>query len=64
MKWGVYTVGSTLEFINKEASSVHGNIRSSAIFVSESGEWKVGGLEVLSCMKEDDAVIYVCAMTF
>ena len=37
---------------------MHGNIRSSSIFISESGEWKVGGFEVLSSMKEDDAVIF------
>lgn len=49
----------TLKFINDEASSVHGCIRTSAIFTSESGEWKLGGLDVLSSMKEDDAIIYV-----
>ena len=49
----------TLRFINDEASSVHGSIRVSSVFTSESGEWKLAGLEVLSSMKEDDAVIYV-----
>lgn len=29
------------------------------MFASESGEWKLGGFEVLSSMKEDDAIIYV-----
>jgi SCY1-like protein 1 len=37
---------------------VHGNIRSSSIYTSESGEWKVGGFEVLSSTREDDALIY------
>ena len=55
--WGLHGVAKTLKFINDEASSVHGSIRASAIFTSESGEWKVGGLEILSSMKEDDAVI-------
>jgi SCY1-like protein 1 len=49
-----------LKFINEEASSVHGNVRVSSIFTSESGEWKLGGLELLSSMKDDEAVIYVC----
>lgn len=49
----------TLRFINDEATSVHGSIRASSIFTTESGEWKLGGLDVLSSMKEDDAVIYV-----
>jgi SCY1-like protein 1 len=57
-KWGLHTVASTLKFINEDASSVHGNIRSSSIFTSESGEWKVGGFEVLSSMKDDEAIIY------
>ena len=49
----------TLRFITDEASSVHGNVRVSSLFTSESGEWRLGGLEILSSMKEDDAVIYV-----
>ena len=46
-------------FVNEEAHSVHGNVRTSSIFISQSGEWRLGGLEVLSSMKDDDAVIYV-----
>jgi len=57
LKWGLQNVAKTLKFINDEASSVHGNIRASSIFTTESGEWKVGGLDILSSMKEDDAVI-------
>lgn len=29
------------------------------MFTSESGEWKLGGFDVLSSMKEEDAIIYV-----
>lgn len=57
-KWGLYTVASTLKFVNDDASSVHGSVRVSSIYTSESGEWKLGGFDVLSSMKEDDAVIY------
>ena len=49
----------TIKFINDEASSVHGALRASSIYTSESGEWRVGGFEVLSSMKDDDAIIYV-----
>ena len=45
--------------MNEEAISVHGSVRTSSIFISQSGEWRLGGLELLSSMKEDDAVIYV-----
>ena len=57
-KWGLYTVASTLKFINNDASSVHGSIRASSVYTSESGEWKLGGFEVLSSMNEVEAVIY------
>ena len=49
----------TLKFINDEASSIHANVRLSSVFTSESGEWKLGGFDLLSSMKEDEAVIYV-----
>ncbi|KAJ5880732.1 uncharacterized protein N7473_011785 [Penicillium subrubescens] len=57
-KWGLYTVSSTLKFINDDASSVHGAVRASSVYTSESGEWKLGGFDILSSMKEDDAIIY------
>ena len=62
IKWGLFNVGKTLQFINDEATSVHGNVRVSSVFTSESGEWKLGGLEALSSMKEDDTVIFVRAV--
>lgn len=58
--WGLHNIAKTVRFINEEASSVHGNVRVSSVFTTESGEWKLAGLEALSSMKEDDAVIYVC----
>ncbi|KAG5298322.1 protein kinase [Histoplasma ohiense] len=57
-KWGLFAIASTLKFINEDASSVHGAVRVSSIYTSESGEWKLGGFDLLSSMKEDDAVIY------
>lgn len=50
---------NTLSFINDEASSIHGNVRLSSIFTSKSGEWRLGGLEVLSSPKDDDPLICV-----
>ncbi|KAJ5714187.1 uncharacterized protein N7483_011368 [Penicillium malachiteum] len=57
-KWGLYAISSTLKFVNGDASSVHGAVRASSVYTSESGEWKLGGFDVLSSMKEDDAIIY------
>lgn len=57
-KWGLFTIANTLSFINDEASSIHGNVRLSSVYASQSGEWRLGGFEVLSSMKDDDAIIY------
>jgi SCY1-like protein 1 len=49
----------TIKFINDEASSIHGSLKAGTIYTSESGEWKLGGFEVLSSVKDDEAIIYV-----
>ncbi|KAI8957082.1 ARM repeat-containing protein [Daldinia sp. FL1419] len=58
IKWGLYSIARTVKFINDEGSSVHGSLRAASIYTSESGEWKLGGFEVLSNVKDDDAVVY------
>lgn len=58
IKWGLYSIASTVKFINDEGSSIHGNLKVASVYTSESGEWKLGGFEVLSNVKDDDAVIY------
>ncbi|KAH8701469.1 armadillo-type protein [Phaeosphaeriaceae sp. PMI808] len=56
-KWGLHNIAKTLKFINADASSIHGCIRPASIFFSESGEWKLGGFDALSSVKEDDSVL-------
>lgn len=58
IKWGLYSIARTVKFINEEGSSIHGSLRVSSIYTSESGEWKLGGFEILSNVKDDDAIIY------
>ncbi|TVY83949.1 putative inactive serine/threonine-protein kinase scy1 [Lachnellula suecica] len=58
LKWGLFGVAKTIKFINDEASSVHGALRVGSLYTGESGEWKVGGFEVLSSIKDDEAIIY------
>lgn len=48
-----------LAFVNDSCQSTHGNIRVDSIFTSSSGEWKLGGFEVLSNAKDEAAVLYV-----
>lgn len=45
--------------MNADASSVHGAVRVSSVYTSESGEWRLGGFDILSSMNDEEAVIYV-----
>jgi SCY1-like protein 1 len=56
-KWGLHNIAKTLKFVNAEAASIHGFIRPASIFFSESGEWKLGGFDALSSVKEDDSIL-------
>ncbi|RDA93678.1 hypothetical protein CP533_4909 [Ophiocordyceps camponoti-saundersi (nom. inval.)] len=58
IKWGLFGVARTVKFINSDASSIHGNLKIGSVYTSESGEWKLGGFEVLSSVKDDEPVIY------
>jgi SCY1-like protein 1 len=48
-----------LAFVNDAAASTHGNVCVHSIFISPSGEWKLGGFELLSSPKDEGAVLYV-----
>ncbi|KAG5926049.1 hypothetical protein E4U42_003712 [Claviceps africana] len=58
IKWGLHSIAKTMKFINTDASSIHGNIKVGSVYTSESGEWKLGGFEVLSSVKDDESAIY------
>lgn len=60
---GLTVTQRTVKFINDDATSVHGNLRAASVYTSESGEWKLGGFEVLSSVKDDEAIIYVSGET-
>ncbi|KAK9466298.1 armadillo-type protein [Lipomyces arxii] len=58
IRWGLHTIALTLRFINVDASSIHGNIRMSSIFITDSGEWKLSGFDLLTSTKDEDPIIY------
>ncbi|KHN96916.1 protein kinase-like protein [Metarhizium album ARSEF 1941] len=58
IKWGLHSIARTIKFINTDASSIHGNLKVGSVYTSESGEWKLGGFEVLSSVKDDESAIY------
>ncbi|KAF9268803.1 ARM repeat-containing protein [Marasmius fiardii PR-910] len=59
--WGLHRISVALAFINESCSSTHGAVRVRSIFLSPSGEWKLGGFELLSNPKEDGAILYSMA---
>ncbi|KAF1736098.1 putative inactive serine/threonine-protein kinase scy1 [Beauveria bassiana] len=58
IKWGLHSIARTLKFINSDASSIHGCVKVGSVYTSESGEWKLGGFEILSSVKDDESTIY------
>ncbi len=56
--WGLSRIANALKFINVDASSVHGNVRVESIFLAGSGEWKLGGFETLTSIKEEGGLFY------
>lgn len=55
--WGLYFVTETLKQINSEGTSTHGNISLDSIYVTASGEWKVGGLELITSQKDAQSAL-------
>uniref|UniRef100_A0A0W0FWE6 Protein kinase domain-containing protein n=1 Tax=Moniliophthora roreri TaxID=221103 RepID=A0A0W0FWE6_MONRR len=56
--WGLHRIFVAVAFLNESCSSTHGAVRIKSIFLSPSGEWKLGGFELLSNPKDDMAVLY------
>lgn len=56
--WGIYQLSNALKFINIEGSCVHGNIRLNNVYITDSGEWKIGGFE-FACNYKDDTMDYL-----
>lgn len=46
--WGLNSVAQALQFITEDCHLIHGNVSRSAIFVSDCGDWKLAGFELMS----------------
>ena len=57
--WGLSKITNALSFINESGQSTHANLRVSSVFVSPSGEWRLGGFDVLSTPRDPSPVLYV-----
>jgi SCY1-like protein 1 len=57
--YGLLHIATALSFLNKDGQSIHGNVRSEAMFLTQGGEWKLGGMEVCTRKDEDAGVLWV-----
>lgn len=48
-----------LAFLNDTCASTHGNLTIDSVFLAPSGEWRLGGFELLSTTKDDNPVLFV-----
>lgn len=54
---GIYQIANAIKYVNVEGSSVHCNVCKDAVFITDAGEWKLGGFELLVNMKEQNYTI-------
>ncbi|EMD48803.1 HEAT repeat domain containing protein [Entamoeba histolytica HM-3:IMSS] len=46
--WGLFSLANAIHFLNITAKLGHYNITKNSIFVTKSGEWKLGGLQYVT----------------
>jgi SCY1-like protein 1 len=56
IRLGLYKLSNTLKFF-EDSQLVHGLIGVDSIFVTKSGEWKLGNFSLLSSLKEDHNLV-------
>ncbi|KAI9453132.1 armadillo-type protein [Lactarius psammicola] len=59
--WGLHRITNALSFIHTSCNAAHGTVRIGSIFISSSGEWKLGGFELFSDPTEQNAVLVTYA---
>ncbi|KAJ3000789.1 hypothetical protein HDV02_003591 [Globomyces sp. JEL0801] len=57
IRLGLFKIATTLKFLCMDSGFIHGFISSKSIFVTRSGEWKLGGFELISSTKEDQSTL-------
>jgi hypothetical protein len=50
--WGLWTVAQALHFVNADCKMQHGNVCVPSIFVSDSGDWKLAGFELMGIPRD------------
>jgi len=57
--WGLHRIAVAISFLNNACASTHGNLTVGSIFLSPSGEWRLGGFDLLSSTKDERPVLFV-----
>ncbi|KAG6898142.1 hypothetical protein C0992_004858 [Termitomyces sp. T32_za158] len=60
----IMTERVALTFVNDPCASTHGKLCIDSIFISPSGEWKLGGFELLSNPKDEVSTLYTLGATY
>ncbi|ELP93016.1 hypothetical protein EIN_052210, partial [Entamoeba invadens IP1] len=50
--WGLFSLANALHFLNVSAKLGHFNVTKNSIYVTKSGEWKLGGLQLVSTLTD------------
>jgi SCY1-like protein 1 len=45
--YGLWCIGTALEFLHAECGLVHGNVCVDTVFVTRGGDWRLGGVELI-----------------
>ncbi|KAJ1475717.1 hypothetical protein T484DRAFT_1827415 [Baffinella frigidus] len=59
--WGLCCVARALKFLNDDCKLVHGNLCRSSVVVSDSGDWKLGGFELVADGSDPSSLLRRCA---
>ncbi|ODQ79017.1 hypothetical protein BABINDRAFT_162088 [Babjeviella inositovora NRRL Y-12698] len=63
--FGLYQLAKTMRFVNKDAGFVHGNVGVDQIYVTQQGDWKLSGFEMMTNLTSDpDQPIYRFSQPF
>ncbi|KAJ3305692.1 hypothetical protein HDV03_001100 [Kappamyces sp. JEL0829] len=57
VRLGIYKLASTIRFLSEDCQMIHGFISVNSVFVTRSGEWKLGGFDVLSNATNDQPLL-------
>jgi len=58
--WGLNVVAQSLKFITEECGLIHGNVSRSSIYVSDCGDWKLAGFELMSENTDSNSLLRRC----